>query len=409
MPSGPGWVTHPARESPLTPKVRDIDRLCKPSTRMLSVSGVTLDYAIGRRQRTLPAAAETRTGVVMSAGPWLERTVLFGESRKRATYGPLRAYLPYDGSSNEPWIRAVVGKGVPLKPITHRHLKVWELSAGHLLPLAAAMADRYGEVEIRLQVSPKMKCSHSCQTARADTVWECVCECGGRHHSGKGTYNDWYSTGRFRIERQGDIEVRQIQIRRGQIPLPPEISPAALERALPKSPPQAPPVQRAPHHPTPPTPPSGISAPDRVQSAGAEPAQPTPRPRVVPEPPIPALPAASRSTAPRDLGRAPTYTPRPQSTPPLPVATPEPRKPGQVWPLMAAAAIVAALVVGLWLVLPTGSKDEPRGTSNPETVQQEVAEPAPPPPVVEEPAPPPVQAPPPAAPPHGCYPFQQNC
>lgn len=173
----------------------------------------------------MPAAAEMRTGVVMSEGPWLERTVLLGASRKRATHGPLLVYLPYEGSSNKPWIRAVVGKGVPIKPITHRHLKVWELSAGHLLPLAAAMADRYGEVEMRLQVSPTMKCSHSCQTAYAYTVWECVCECGGRHHSGEGTYDDWYSTGRFRIERQGDIEVRHIQIRRGQIPLPPKSRP----------------------------------------------------------------------------------------------------------------------------------------------------------------------------------------
>lgn len=345
----------------------------------------------------------------MSEGPWLERTVLLGASRKRATKGPLLVYLPYEGSSNKPWIRAVVGKGVPLKPITHHHLKVWELSAGHLLPLAAAMADRYGEIEMRLQISPTMKCSHSCQTAYADTVGECVCECGGRHHSGKGTYDDWYSTGRFRIERQGDIEVRHIQIRRGQIPLPPEISPAALERALPKPPPPVPPVQRAPYRQTPPTPPPGISTPERVQRAG--PVQPPPQPHVVPEPPpMPALPAASRSPAPQAPGWAPTHIPRPQSKPPLPAATSKPHKPGRAGPLIAAAAVLAALVLGLWLVLPTGSKDEPRGTSTPETVQQEIAEPAPPP-VVEEPAPPapPVQAPPPAAPPHGCYPFQQNC
>ncbi|MBF6303046.1 hypothetical protein IU459_36930 [Nocardia amamiensis] len=312
---------------------------------------------------------------------------------------PTGLYLPYEGFSNKPWIRAVVGKGVPIKPIVHGHLKVWELSANHLLPLASAMADRYGEIEMRLQVSPTMTCSHSCQTARPDTVWECVCECGGRHHSGKGTYDDWYSRGRFRIERQGQIEVRYLQIQRGQIPLPPDISLAALERALPISPPQAPPARR--DNPRPQPRPIPQATP------------PTPRLQAVPAAPPPPEPATAfpRPAAARDLGRIPgDTTDRRQPEPSLPVALPEPHKPGRAGPLIAAAAVVAAICLGVWLVLPTDSNDEPRGTSTPETVQQDSTEPAPPP-VAEEPAPPapPVQAPPPTAPPRGCYPFQPNC
>ncbi|MEU4345420.1 hypothetical protein AB0H00_29915 [Nocardia sp. NPDC023852] len=330
----------------------------------------------------------------MSEGPWLERTVLLGESRKRATNGPLRVHLPYEGFSNKPWIRAVVGKGVPIKPIVHGHLKGWVLSANHLLPLAAAMADRYGEIEMRLHVSPKMTCTYSCKNARPDTVWECVCECGGRHHSGDGTYDDWYPTGRFRIERRGDIEVRYLQIRRGQIPLPPDISPTALERALPISPPQPPPAPR--ENPRP-----------QLRLI------PTPQPQAVPAAPPTLEPrtAFPRPAAPRDLGRDPGDTAdRHQPEPPLLVAISEPHKPRRTGPLTVAAAVVAAICLAVWLVLPTDSHDEPRETSTPETVQQDSTEPAPPP-VAEEPAPPapPVQAPPPAAPSRGCYPFQPNC
>lgn len=335
----------------------------------------------------------------MSEGPWLERTVLLGESRKRDTNGSLRVYLPYEGFSNQPWIRAVVGKGVPIKPIVHGHLKVWELAANHLLPLAAAMADRYGEIEMRLQVSPTMTCSHSCQTARPDTVWQCVCECGGRHHSGKGTYDDWYSTGRFRIERQGEIEVRYLQIRRGQIPLPPGISPATLKRALPQIPPTRPDKPRPQLRLLPTTPST---------------TPPTPRPQAVPTAPPTLEPptAFPRPAAPRDLGRVPDDTAdRHQSEPPMPAGIREPHKSGRVGPLIAAAAVVAAICLGVWLlVLPTDSNDEPQGTSIPETVQQDSTEPVPPP-AAEEPAPPapPIQPPPPAAPPRGCYPFQPNC
>lgn len=364
---------------------------------MLSVPEFTLDPAISLSQRITLRLPRSEGGSRVSEGPWLERTVLLGGPRKRATNGPLRVYLPYEGSSNKPWIRAVVGKGAPIKPAVHGHLKVWELSANHLLPLAAAMADRYGEIEMRLQVSPTMTCTHSCQTARPDTVWECVCECGGRDHSGKGTYNDWYPTGRFRIERQGEIEVRYLQIRRGQIPLPPDISPIALERALPISPPQAPPARR--ENPRPqlrliPTPP------------------PPPQPQAVPAaPPTPLEPRTAFPRPPRDLGRVPSDTiDSYQPEPPVPVAISKPHKPGRAGPLIAAAAVVAAICLGAWLLLPTDSKDEPRGTRTPVTVQQDSPEPAPPP-VAAEPAPPapPVQAPPPAAPPRGCYPFQPNC
>ncbi|WP_194817950.1 hypothetical protein [Nocardia sp. XZ_19_385] len=75
-----------------------------------------------------------------------------------------------------------------------------------------------------------------------------------------------------------------------------------------------------------------------------------------------------------------------------------------------AAAVVAAIGLGLWLVLPADSTDEPAGTSTSETVQEDSIDS--PPPVAEEPAPPPtVQAPAPVEPvrPRGCYPFQPNC
>ncbi len=351
---------------------------------------------------------QDQKGIAGVEKPWLERTVLRGESRKRATNGPLRVFLPSAGSSNLPWTRAVVGKGVPIKPIVHGERRVWELAANHLLPLAAAMADRYGEVEMRLQVSPTMNCTYSCKNARPDTVWECVCECGGRHHSGQDAYDDWYSKGRFRIERQGEIEVRYLQIQRGQIPLPPHISPAALQRALPRSAQPTTPAQR--QNPRPPL--RLAPTPSPAPQPQPEPAPPLPRPRAVPAPPPMQQPRTASAGA-RDLGSPPpgAAAPQRQPEPPIRVVIPECSKPGQPSGRLAvAAAVVAAIGLGLWLVLPADSTDEPAGTSTSETVQEDSIDS--PPPVAEEPAPPPtVQAPAPVEPvrPRGCYPFQPNC
>lgn len=332
--------------------------------------------------------------VALSGTGQLERTLLLGQAGQSARYGPLRVYLPYEGGSNKPWIRAVVGPGVPIKSVTVDGVRVWELAAIHLLPLAAAMADRYGEIEMRIQVSTAMKCSTSCQEADADTVWKCVCICAGRDHSGKGTYDDWYSVGRFRLERRSqEVHVQHIQIRRGQIPLPENISRAALEHARP-TPPTSSPVQS--DRPIPPLrlvpPPAAPAAAETSTSDSPK----LPPPRLVSEP-VPQ----------RDSGRATAAV--------LPPARPEPphrvaddseasRRRG---PLAAAVAIVVAIGMGAWLLLSPDRTDAQVDTGGAtETVQPEIS-PPPPSPASEEPAAP-RPAPPKVAPP-GCFPFQSNC
>ncbi|MEV0683393.1 hypothetical protein AB0I35_05925 [Nocardia sp. NPDC050378] len=345
----------------------------------------------GRRKHSLLPRLDK--GIEMSNRPWLERTMLLGgsrtgESRTSARYGPLRVCLPYEGVSNKPWIRAVVGKGAPIKSATNAGVRVWELSANHLLPLAAAMADRYGEIEMRIQVSPAMECSHSCQTADAETVWKCVCICAGQHHGGEGVYDDWFAVGRFRLNRlTEEIHVQHIQISRDQIPFPSTIPRTALARALP-IPRTSGTVRR--HNPTPP---------------------PLVPPMVRQQPPQ--VPLLSPASQPSDLGHAPTKNrPHTDPEPPRSVAC-QPRTPAHTGMLVAAAAVFAALGIGVWLLLtPDDRADAPAETGRTATVEQE--DPYPSPEVADNPeqaptSPAPAPAPVTKAAPHGCYPFQQNC
>ncbi|MCX4099226.1 hypothetical protein [Nocardia sp. alder85J] len=333
----------------------------------------------------------------MAEQPWLERTLVRVEDKpnagRKGRNGPkfgsgrLLVYLPDGGHSNEDWLRAVVGAKVPLQHDDSDPPEVWDLAAKHMLAVAAAMADRYGEVDMCLQISPTMKCSYSCQTkGRPDTVWDCVCQCGGRHHSGKGYYDDWYSTGRFRIERQGDIEIRHLLIRRGQLPWGSDAAPEQLRSMLPA--PSAPPVPRPILR--------SVPTPSPV------PAAPHPRPEPRPVPLVPLVPPSP------DLGRTPSpdwYLPTPDPVPHI--AVPESPKRKRTGPLIAVAAVIAVIGLGLWLLVPMHTSDKPRTGQSPPIATVQDAPAAPPPPAAEEPTPPPVKPPAPTW--RGCYPLQPNC
>lgn len=338
--------------------------------------------------------------------PWLERTVVpakpqarvNGEPQPRHDAGKLLVYLPDGDLANLPWLRKCVGKGVPITPANHDGQKVWSLSANHMLKLAAAMSNRYGTVELRLGISRLTECSYSCQNAYPETVVACVCACGGEHHSGEGTYSDWYRHG-FRLIRAGDIEVRAIDIARGQIQLP-DWTPPPFRSAPPPVPPPA----------MPPRPPLRLVSP-------VAPPEPVVAPAAVTLPPHTPTPVRARQP---DLDQARPHRPT-AATAAAAVSTAG--RPGAVVhrrqrPLVAGGMIGAMLAAGLlaWLLVPSDGVRSP-GEASTSVPTQQVAEVSAPPPTptpvlvpdavaVPEPAPQPVSPPRRAA---GCYPFQSGC
>ncbi|WP_280490190.1 hypothetical protein [Nocardia carnea] len=314
----------------------------------------------------------------MQETPWLER-VIAGDDVGSESTTELYAYLPYRGCSNGPWIRRTLGR-IHLSPAIRDGLKVWKLSPKYMLPLAQAMADEYGEIELRLHTSGKIeKCTPSCKTAYAHTVGECVCICGGKHHGGEDQYSDWYSAGRFQIRRRGEITVRHVTITRGQL--------------------------------------QSADAPDTEPEEVPIRTEPPARPRLKPSP------SPTRTAPSADWAHSPESSPRQrlghESRQPIrrAPASPVVHQPSHVvrvptrsaiWPTVAAALMAVAIGSGVWWTQHQG--EEHRQVSDYDTVQ-----PGPPASgTFHDPSPAPL---PPAVPEqpslapedHPCWPFQAAC
>ncbi len=312
----------------------------------------------------------------MSSHPWLERAIE-PETGTTALY----AYLPYEGSSNRRWLRRALGSNrIHLKPVQRHGLTVWRLGRRHMLPLAAAMADKYGEIEMRIEFSRTMVCDTNCQDADPSSVFKCVCKCGGEDHGGIGQHSDWYRSGRTTLVRTEKTEVQQVTITRGQIRL------RAPDGEAPE-----PTTERT----QPPTP--------RPQPLDSKPAPQLQQPHA-PEPvsgPV-VVPAEHRFG---DVGRTPSqFVAQASSQPPRPTPAPGRSRVG-IW-VTAALLAVAALGGGTWLVTHTNQHADVSQVTNQETPQPS-SSPEPSPaallPPTEEAAAPTSQFP------AGCYPFQPDC
>lgn len=318
----------------------------------------------------------------MSARAWLERAIAPGTTSTTELY----AYLPYEGTTNRTWLRTKLGKRVELTPVQRNGRTAWKINPRHLLPLASAMADRFGEIEMQFEISKTVRCDTKCQNANPYTVWRCVCACAGENHGGVGRYHDWYRTGRTTLIRHEKTQVEQVIITRGQIRLPrtnkgTATAPIAVPRP---TAPQLP--QSLPRPSKPPTPPPTPS-PRPAASTPAPPVQPDPLPRTV-------IPAADRFRTP-----VPVSPRQPRSS----VAVLHPRRGRRA--LLAAAIGAGVLAGGLALTA------TPHPAARPETTQEPrqnsaSQEQAPPPPPAELK---PTEQVPAQRFPQGCYPFQSNC
>ncbi|MEU2258134.1 hypothetical protein ABZ540_33735 [Nocardia xishanensis] len=326
----------------------------------------------------------------MSARAWVERAIVPETNVPGVkTETELFAYLPDDRhGQGECWLRRVLGQRITLEQVQHRGVTVWRLNSAHLLRLVKAMADEYGSVKMRLEISKAVKCDSKCLGAKSDSVGDCVCKCGGEHHGGRNSHSDWYRAGRSTLIRNETSWIDQVIITAGQIQLPGAPEPTPDQSARPPQLRLVPPPSPQPVLPQP------------------VPPQPTPVPA---EPPAPrtVVPAADRFP---DLGRAPA-----DSVPPShsvldevqAISPGRPRRP--VVAVVAAVAASAAVLAAVLAVVVTPPHPDARPA---ETTQETVAPPpAPPalPDLTQEVVVPPIAAPPAPQFPPGCYPFQLGC
>ncbi|MGW4094458.1 hypothetical protein [Nocardia sp. NPDC004750] len=317
----------------------------------------------------------------MSARAWVERAIVPGTNVPGVkTKTELFAYLPDDRyARGEYWLKRVLGQRITLGRLQHRGVTVWRLNSAHLLRLVQAMADEYGSVKMRLEISTTVKCDDKCLDANPNSVWDCVCKCGGEHHGGRNSHSDWYRAGRSTLIRNETIWIDQVIITAGQIRLPGDPPPSPAQSV---KPPRLKVVQ-----------------------------PPTPRP-VPPPTPVPAEPPVSRTVVPaadrfHDLGRAPAASVPPSSLSGE-VQGISPGRPSRraIAAVVAAVAVSASVLAG---VIHPGHPDARPVDTTQVTSAPLLAPPDPPVQTQAEEVPAPIAAPAPPRFPAGCYPFQQGC
>lgn len=117
--------------------------------------------------------------------------------------------MPY-APGNRQWIKRVLG--ARKQPDWNKTEQVWEISRPHLMKLAEAMAQRFGEVDIFIDSRPLNRCDVRCVEAKGD---ECECQCNGRNHGGLVTSTEhWVEVGETTLVQGGEINRRHFRLRR---------------------------------------------------------------------------------------------------------------------------------------------------------------------------------------------------
>ncbi|MFD4444383.1 hypothetical protein ACFWPK_31870 [Nocardia sp. NPDC058519] len=185
--------------------------------------------------------------------------------------GELRLWvtMPYDPTKpNRGWMQEVLGGRKDL--VWNKEMKRWEVARDHLKTLIAALAERFGEVEVLLEYNTTEQCTPSCKKATIP-VWECTCKCLGEYHGGRGEQRDWIPVGPHRLISKTEKLVHFV-VCRGDMPAPAPAAPVRTSTLVPPSslvtPPTRPPATTA--QPTPSTP---------------VPTPPSPAPTAAPAPP----------------------------------------------------------------------------------------------------------------------------
>lgn len=103
--------------------------------------------------------------------------------------------LPYGGTSAANYnLMAAILPGA--KTTYDRNTREFAVAPTHFLRLVNGLAGRFaGGVEVTAQYRESERCHTVCQTAKPESIYTCVCSCGGQHHAGGTAMSGWHEVG----------------------------------------------------------------------------------------------------------------------------------------------------------------------------------------------------------------------
>jgi hypothetical protein len=87
--------------------------------------------------------------------------------------------MPNDLGRRRLWLLEQLGERV--RPVWLAEQRRWEVARYHLHILAAALAERFGAVDVFLEYGANRICDKRCREALGD---DCECSCCGEFHGG---------------------------------------------------------------------------------------------------------------------------------------------------------------------------------------------------------------------------------
>jgi hypothetical protein len=117
--------------------------------------------------------------------------------------------MPYEGGSNRRWLLEELGERI--RPHWNKEEGRWEIARPHLATITAALAERFGEVDVYLEFSTTERCDTRCENAEQD---DCTCSCMGDNHGGAAYWRNWTLVGDTTLVDVGR-KVRHYRAQRG--------------------------------------------------------------------------------------------------------------------------------------------------------------------------------------------------
>lgn len=125
----------------------------------------------------------------------------------RPTQGRLVVSMPFT-KGNRAWLKRELGARIRPEYIGRGK---WTLARSHLDAVVAALADRFGRVDVFLDFAETQRCDVRCQSARSR---ECDCTCLGRNHGQGGITHGWKLVGDATLVLTGGKKRRHIVVTR---------------------------------------------------------------------------------------------------------------------------------------------------------------------------------------------------
>lgn len=112
--------------------------------------------------------------------------------------------MPY-ASGNRAWIHEICGSRT--RPEWEAQpTSAWRIARPHFRRVVDALVERFGEVDVYVDISARDRCDTRCRDAEGD---DCSCSCLGDNHGGAAYWKNWIEVGETTlVEREPHVHRR---------------------------------------------------------------------------------------------------------------------------------------------------------------------------------------------------------